>query len=431
MTGPEGNPENERPRRVLLANPDPRSMLASFLALINEPLDIVLIDPGTPGVEVRRIVDQLKPDRIQLTDDPPPERRMAPVNLAIAPKLARILIPTGGTTGNPRFAIHTWETLHAAAAGFCHAFPGPAHSFCVLPLWHVGGLMQLFRALITEARLDLANWPAVEAGTARPDLKGAFLSLVPTQLHRLLEDPTAAGWLRQFRAVFLGGAAAWPALLESAREARIPLAPAYGMTETAAQVCCLQPDEFLSGRSGVGRALPHARISVVDDDEQPVAAGRVGRIRIESEALFLGYEGELGRRGDGYLTADLGLMDDDGHLTIAGRADDAINTGGEKVMPTEVEAAIRAAGLAEDVAVCGRSDPEWGEVVCALVVSSHFPGEVEARKRLRPLLAAHKVPRRWVLIEKLPRNALGKLDRRRAADLIGMNDDQERNCRDS
>ena len=289
----------------------------------------------------------------------------------------------------------------------------------------------MIRALITEARLDLAEWPAVEAGTARPDREGAFLSLVPTQLHRLLEDPTAAGWLRQFRAVFLGGAAAWPALLERAREARIPLAPAYGMTETAAQVCCLQPDEFLSGRSGVGRALPHARLSVVDDDEQPVAAGKVGRIRIESEALFLGYEGELGRRGESYLTADLGSMDDDGYLTISGRADDAINTGGEKVMPTEVEAAIRAAGLAEDVAVCGRPDPEWGEVVCALVVTSNFPGEVEARKRLRPRLAPHKMPRHWVLVEKVPRNALGKLDRRRAADLIGMNDDQERNRRDS
>ncbi len=431
MTGSVGKSRSERPRRVLLANPDPRSMLASFLALITEPLDIALIDPGTPGVEVQRIVDLLKPDRIQVADDPPPERRMDPVNLAIAPKLARILIPTGGTTGNPRFALHTWDTLHAAAAGFCRAFPGPAHSVCVLPLWHVGGLMQLIRALITEARLDLADWQAVEAGRARPERKGAFLSLVPTQLHRLLEDPAATGWLRQFRAVFLGGAAAWPALLERAREARIPLAPAYGMTETAAQVCCLKPDEFLAGRSGVGRALPHARLSVVDDNEQPVAAGEVGRIRIESEALFLGYEGELGRRGDGYVTADLGSMDDDGYLTILGRSDGAINTGGEKVRPAEVEAAIRATGLVEDVAVCGRSDPEWGEVVCALVVTSHFSGEIEAQKRLRPLLAAHKIPRRWVLVEKVPRNALGKLDRRRAEDLIGINDDQKRNRRDS
>ncbi len=102
MTGSVGKSRSERPRRVLLANPDPRSMLASFLALITEPLDIALIDPGTPGVEVQRIVDLLKPDRIQVADDPPPERRMDPVNLAIAPKLARILIPTGGTTGNPR-----------------------------------------------------------------------------------------------------------------------------------------------------------------------------------------------------------------------------------------------------------------------------------------------------------------------------------------
>lgn len=431
MTESGGKSPGERPHRVLLTNRDPRSLLASFLALITEPLDIILIDPGTPEFEVGRIVDQLEPDRIQLADDRPHAGRTAPVNLAPGPKLARILIPTGGTMGNPRFAIHTWETLHAAAAGFCRAFPGPAHSFCVLPLWHVGGLMQSIRALITEARLDLADWKAVEAGTARPDREGAFLSLVPTQLHRLLEDPTAAGWLRRFRAVFLGGAAAWPALLERARDARIPLAPAYGMTETAAQVCCLKPDEFLSGRSGVGRALPHARLSVIDDNEQPVSAGTVGRIRIESESLFLGYEGEPGRGGDDYVTSDLGSMDDDGYVTIWGRSDDVINTGGEKVMATEVEAAIRAIGLVEDVAVCGQPDPEWGEIVCALVASSRFPGESEAKSRLTSLLATHKIPRRWVLIEKVPRNALGKLDRKRAADLMGINDDQERNRRDS
>jgi O-succinylbenzoic acid--CoA ligase len=161
-----------------------------------------------------------------------------------------------------------------------------------------------------------------------------------------------------------------------------------------------------------------------------VAAGKVGRIRVESEALFLGYEGELGRRGDGFVTADLGSMDDEGYLTLSGRSDDAINTGGEKVRPAEVEAAIRATGLVEDVAVCGRSDPVWGEVVCALVVSSRFPGEIEAQCRLKPLLVAHKIPRHWVLVGKVPRNALGKLDRRRAEDLIEMNDDQKRNRRD-
>jgi O-succinylbenzoic acid--CoA ligase len=401
--------------------------------LIPEPIDIVLIDPRTPRLEIRRIVDHLKPDRIQLTDEPTLENwtgsTLPPDDLTLAPKLARFLMPTGGTTGNPRFAIHTWQTLHAAAVGFCQAFSGPAHGFCVLPLWHVGGLMQLVRALITEARLDLADWNAVEAGTARPDRKGVFLSLVPTQLHRLLEDPAATDWLRRFRAVFLGGAAAWPTLLRRARDARIPLAPAYGLTESAAQVCCLKPDEFLSGRSGVGRSLPHARISVVDDEELPVPAGRTGRIRIESEALFLGYQGELGRRGDGYVTTDLGSMDVDGYLTIAGRIDDAINSGGEMVMPTEVEAAIREAGMVEDVVVCGRSDPEWGEVVCALGFSSCCPGELEARNRLRPLLASHKIPRRWIQIDKVPRTALGKLDRTRAAGLIGLNDDQESNRR--
>jgi len=432
--GVMGDPEDRPPFRVLLADPDPRGFQDRLLALIREPVDIILIDPGTPTGEMNRIVDDLRPDRIFGSDQSPssfqPPPPVIPVKAAVGLKPARILIPTGGTTGRPRFAIHTWDTLDAAAAGFGCAFPGPTHSLCVLPLWHVGGLMQLFRARRTGARFDLADWRRVEAGDARPVREGTFLSLVPTQLQRLLEDPTAGGWLRQFRAVFLGGAGAWSSLLDRARDERIPLAPAYGMTETAAQVCTLRPNEFLSGRSGVGRSLPHARLSVVDEEGNPVRAGEVGRVRIESTSLFIGYEGEEIRSREGYLTDDLGTMDDDGYLSILGRSDDMINTGGEKVMPAEVEAAIRASGLAEDVVVCGRSDPEWGESVCALIVSRRFPGEMEARKRLEPLLVPSRIPRCWIPVAKVPRNALGKLDRRRAADLIGMNDEQERSRRD-
>jgi O-succinylbenzoic acid--CoA ligase len=418
---------DERPRRVLLADRDPRTLQASFLALISKPIDIILIDPATPELEVTRIVDWLKPDQILVTGSPslgdPTNADNSPVNLAVVPKVGKILIPTGGTTGRPGFAVHTWKTLYAAAAGFCRAFPGPAHTFCILPLWHVGGLMQLIRALITKARFELEDWPSVETGAARPRLEGSFLSLVPTQLRRLLEDPAGAGWLRQFRAIFLGGAAAWPPLLEYAREERIPLAPAYGMTETAAQVCCLRPDEFLCGRSGVGRALPHARLSVVDEKSRPLAACKVGRIRIESESLFLGYSGELSRRGSGYVTSDLGSIDHNGFVTIMGRSDNMINTGGEKVIPAEVEAAIWDVGLVDDVAVYGRSDPEWGETICALFVSDRFPGEIEARRRLKPVLAPQKIPRHWIQVKELPRNALGKLDRRRARDLIEVKDD--------
>ena len=82
MTGPEEKSPGERSRRVLLADRDPRSLLASFLALITEPLDIILIDPGTPELEIRRVIDKLEPDRIQLTEDRAPEGWTAPVNRA-------------------------------------------------------------------------------------------------------------------------------------------------------------------------------------------------------------------------------------------------------------------------------------------------------------------------------------------------------------
>jgi o-succinylbenzoate---CoA ligase len=326
---------------------------------------------------------------------------------------SRVMIASGGTTGGPRFAVHTWGTLERAAQGLqTWLGGGPVDSVCVLPLHHVSGLMQAVRSYVSGGVLTVWDWPRIVRGDF-PLLQAhpGVLSLVPTQLARLLDVPGGLEWLRSFRCIFMGGAALWPALAASAREQGLPLAPCYGMTETAAQIATLRPGEFLDGVGGVGAALPHAAVEIIDESGAVVAPDVEGRIRVRAGSLFHGYYPEANEEPlASFDTHDRGVLDFAGRLTVLGRIDSIINTGGEKVDPLEVEAAIRALGVG-DVAVIGLPEAHWGEVVVALVVACPHDDDV-LHVLLRQTLAVHKVPKRFIRVASLPRSEAGKLDRR-------------------
>ncbi len=222
--------------------------------------------------------------------------------------------------------------------------------------WLSGGqlILQPFRELLQIGALDSPEQPQ-------------FLSLVPTQLQRLLDrDRDWVAWLQSCTAVLLGGAAPWPNLLQRARDLSLPLAPTYGMTETASQVATLLPAEFLAGQPGSGRALPHADLTIRDAAGMPLPPGETGQIAIVASSLALAVGPAT--IAPPYLTGDLGYLDPAGYLHVVGRAKTLIITGGEKVLPAEVEAAILATGLVLDVAVVGVADTDWGETVVAVVV---------------------------------------------------------------
>ena len=321
-----------------------------------------------------------------------------------------LCIPTGGSSGAMKLARHDERTIGAAAAGFgAHFNLGRVDALGLLPPWHVSGLMAWARCIWSGGRYRVAGWKEVERGETRPDGAGGFVSLVPTQLARLLGDAEAEAWLRGFHAVALGGGPAWPDLLARARSAGVPLVLSYGMTETAAMVAAQLPEEFAGGDQSCGRVLPHARLAV--DGE--------GRVSVGGASLFLGYWPQTRADGGGdWRTDDLGEVDGKGRLHILGRADALIITGGEKVNPLEVEAALREAGgtALADVAVAGVPHPEWGsEVVAFYPVGSGggTPEESRLRQALAGKLAAAKRPRRYVAVPEArwPRDARGKLNR--------------------
>jgi O-succinylbenzoic acid--CoA ligase len=241
--------------------------------------------------------------------------------------------------------------------------------------------------------------------------EGAVTSLVPTQLARLLDVPAAVEWLGLFRMIFVGGGPAWPGLLERGRATKLPIALCYGMTETAAQIATQSPAEFLAGAEPCVEILPHVNVGIVDSQGASVPTGMAGRIKIRSESLFRGYWPEVERDEEWFVSGDLGAIDSKGRLHVLGRADSVIITGGEKVEPEEVENAVRATGLARDVAVVGVPHSEWGEIVVGIVVCDEA-SLVPIPHRLRDVLDHYKIPKRWKRVDTLPRDDVGKVDRR-------------------
>lgn len=315
-----------------------------------------------------------------------------------------LCLPTGGSSGGVKFARHDQDTLSAAAAGFRGHFSlRTVNAVGILPLHHVSGFMAWIRCELSGGRYIQADWKGVERGEF-PSIAGDewVISLVPTQLQRLLASEAASDWLRRFRCVLLGGGPSWPALLNLAAERRIPLAPSYGMTETAAMVAALRPEQFLAGAGGGYDPMPHVRIEL----------DPTGLVSIEGESVFRGYYPLLGDSSR-VEPNDVGAWEA-GRLRILGRSDQMIISGGEKVAPAEVEAAILSTGLVADVAVLGVPDPDWGARVVAFVPETLDAGrEAALLAGLRSTLAAFKLPKQFVVVRPWPRSGQGKVNRQR------------------
>jgi len=388
---------------VVVAEIKPAAYLAGVLAAVEKKLPVVLANPRWGRGERAQAAAQIKPG-LWLGDN---KARWPAVKLGKAFDgdvwAEAILIPTGGTGGRVRWAVHTWGTLVAAARAQVKFFEaeGCVH-VSTLPSWHVGGLMPAVRALETGGTLWLENWKSLEAGQPPKIPPGnVIISLVPTQLHRLLMRKAMVAWLSGTRAILLGGAAPTAELLRRSRKMRLPVALAYGMTETAAVVAAQRPEDFLAGEPPVATPLPHAKIWAGDQAGKRLRSGEKGRLWIQASSLFSGYYPAKRAKGP-FGTEDCGVVDKRGRVRPLGRMDRVIITGGEKVHPAEVEREIRATGLVKDVRVIGLPDAEWGERVVAI-----FTGNKRVEKKLRAALAgrlaSHAQPKEWLWVKKLPR----------------------------
>ena len=299
-----------------------------------------------------------------------------------------LVVHTSGTTAEARAVELTYGNVLWSAVGSAVALGLDEQEqwLCPLPLTHVGGLSILLRSAIagTTAVLHPRFDPvAVAAALARDGI--TVVSLVPTMVARLLD--AGARPTPTLRWALVGGAALDPSLATRAREAGLPVAETYGLTEACSQVATR------------GVPLFCTRVELAADDEILVAGPTVA-------------PGAAGP--DGWLrTGDLGRLDERGRLTVTGRKADTIVTGGENVAPGEVEAALLDHPAVAEAAVHGRQDPEWGEAVTATVVlRAHAVATVEElRAHAARRLAGYKVPKVVRFVGSLPRTPSGKIRR--------------------
>ncbi len=319
----------------------------------------------------------------------------------LQPTGSDLLIPTGGSSGALKFVRHTRETLAASVAGYALFYSiDELNSVCVLPVCHIAGLMQALRSWLAGGRLILWDWKRLEAGDF-PGVHGSYhLSLVPTQLYRLLASPTACNWLRLFGTVLVGGGGCSPELIARAREAEIPLALSYGMTEAASTVAIIPKEEVAAGNTQWATLLPHLQADIDASS---------GEILLIGDSLCKGYL--LDRKlEEPFRTGDRGELDVQGRLRVQGRIGRFIKCGGELVSLDEVEAAAMATGLVDDAAAVDLLDAEWGNVVALACVLKPGTEMVALAAALRDSLAPWKRPRRIQCVNQLTRTTTGKVD---------------------
>ncbi|GAB17903.1 o-succinylbenzoate--CoA ligase [Gordonia effusa NBRC 100432] len=314
---------------------------------------------------------------------------------------AALVIATSGTTGVPKGAVHTAATLRASARATARRLGGPGNWLLALPAHHIAGLQVLLRALAAghlPGVLDVSAGFDVEEFIAAADtLRGPrrYTSLVPTQLLKVLESPSATKVLSEFDAVLIGGAATPPSLRLRAEQAGVRIVATYGMSETA------------GGCVYDGMPLDGVRVRITES----------GRVALGGPTVAHGYRNlpdhpSFAETG-WFLTDDLGRVDD-GVLSIIGRADEAISTGGLTVVPQVIEAVLLEDAAVAQCAVVGVHDERLGQRVVAVVVAA---GDVEPTLdalagRVSEQCDRFAAPRELFIVDALPMRGPGKVDRR-------------------
>lgn len=326
-----------------------------------------------------------------------------------------LILATSGTASQPRLVrLSHGAIAHAASAG-CRRLGITRQDtwLCCLPMDHIGGASIALRSLTSGCRMDCVERFDPAAVTARITAGATIVSMVPTMLHRLMELRRDLRWPATLRCLLIGGGPLSRALIDRCTALGLAPCQTYGLTEAASQVCTLTPDEAASHAGSAGRPLDGMEIRVRD-----------GALWLRGPSLCDGYEIPGGlidpRDADGWFpTGDCGHLDAEGFLTVLGRHDEVIVSGGENIAPAEVEAVLERHPAVAQAGVYARPDAQWGQVVCAALVARDQPvSDAELDDFMIAHLSRFKRPRQIAWVPLLPMTANGKLQRTRLAEWV-------------
>jgi O-succinylbenzoic acid--CoA ligase len=365
----------------------PNRRFAERLAqLWDEGAAVLPISPELPEPQVESLLGRFRPSRIE---DASGQTRL-PDGIPVASGIA-LVVPTSGSSGRPKGVELSHEALEWSAGAVNRQLGVDAERWLVcLPLTHIAGIGILVRSAAAGSIPVIHEGFDVDAVAGEKE--ASLISLVPTTLQRLID---AGADLSRYRAVLVGGGPVPMPLIHRAHALGIPAIRTYGMTETCGG--CIY-DGF-----------PFEGVEMKIEDEQILLKGPMTMDRYRLDA---GLTEQVLQNG-WFRTSDRGTIDPSGKLEVFGRIDDVIVTGGEKVSATEIEELLKQHPLVADAAVVGLEDPEWGQIVAALIVpSGPETPSVEELKTLLGLSIPHYArPKRIEAVKALPRSATGKISR--------------------
>jgi len=333
---------------------------------------------------------------------------------------------TSGTSGAPKGAqLSHANFLWSALASAYHLGMRPVDRWLAcMPLFHVGGLAILLRAALYGNTVLVHEGFDPAAVSRALDRDGVtHISLVATMLARLLDERGERRAPPQLRCVLLGGGPAPDSLVERARRLGFPVAPTYGLTEATSQVATRAPGDRGEAPGAGLRPLFGTDVRVADASDEELPDGTPGQLLVRGPTVMRGYvnrpeDSAAALRGGWLHTGDVAVRAPDGTLRILERRSDLIVSGGENVYPSEVEQVLALHPGVREAAVAAVPDAAFGQRPAAWLVlrPGAAPGADELRSFCRDRLAGFKVPVAFHTVATLPRNAAGKLLRRKLAD---------------
>ncbi len=332
------------------------------------------------------------------------------------------ILLTSGTTGRPKAVRLTYGNHRSSAEAWCQFLDlTPSdHYLCALPLSHVGGLGILFRGAVAGFKVTcLQKFDGAAVNRALDDGAVTHVSLVPTQLHRMIRLRGERPFSRQLKALVLGGGPAPPGLIDQALKLGAPLVKTYGMTETASGVTAFRVWKHPDKQASAGRPLGRATLSMINADGAPLPPNEVGTIAVQGPSVMEGYLNGPATGGE-LVTSDRGWLDADGFLYVSPNPLALIISGGENVDPQEVEQVLLGVPHVLEACVAGLPDTDLGQRVVAVVAAE--PGqrldEAALVRACRRKLAPFKVPKSVIVWPALPKTPGGKVQRRKVLERL-------------
>ncbi len=393
----------------------------------------VLLAPPTGAEEARRAAAQFgipvysvamdEHGFVRMLDGPQPASVSAP-----SPDDIALVLHTSGSTGRPKRVPlkHRNLAISTGNVAATYKLTGDDVSLCVMPLFHVHGLvastLSTFRTggtvVVPEKFNPMSFWR-----TAR-DHGATWYSCVPTihqlSVARLNEKPQGIEKLRFVRSC---SSALSPTLMEKIETLiGVPVLEAYGMTEASHQMCSnpLPPRAHKASSVGPGTGV---QVSIMDEDGNHKPQGQLGEVVIKGPNVIEGYENNPEANAKSFTngwfrTGDQGMLDEDGYLHLTARIKELINRGGEKIAPLEIDEVLLTHPRVAEAVAFGMPHPTWGEEVAVAVVLREPEEESVLIDHCKKHLADFKVPKKVVIVEKIPRTATGKIQRRAVAEAL-------------